>query len=265
MPCIAISRLSFTSGKAIADKVASQLGYECVDREVFQDAAANSGLTEEKAARALQEPPSFFGMSAASRKRAIAHVSAALARRFRAGDVVYRGPFGHLLIPGISHVLKVRIFATREDRIEAKLEREPAVSAEEAERAIVKDDKYRLKLARLVFNADDDDPNLFDLVVNTSQVDVDTAVDIIAGTAKLKRYQPMTYSLRAMEDCELSLRARASLIDLDPDVSAQAENGRLRLRSRIRSADRAGKRQLAEMRQRASALEGVEDVEMESA
>ncbi len=258
MPCIMISRLSYSSGKAIAHKAASHLGYECIDQEVFQKAAAESGVSEAKLARAFQEPPSFFGMSPAVRRCSIAHVSAALARRLLGDNVVYHGSFGHLLIPGISHVLKVRIFAPRQDRIATKIKRETGISAGEAERVILRRDKQRIKLARLVFKVDDDDPTPFDLMINTSQMDEDTAVGVISGAVKLKRYQPMTYSLRSMENLELSVRVRAFLTDLDPDVKVQAENGNLRLRSRV------GKKRLAEMRQRVSNLEGVKGVEVDA-
>ncbi len=173
--------------------------------------------------------------------------------------VVYHGPFGHILIPGVSHVLKVRIFAQREDRVATKVKREgAAVSAGGVEKALLREDKQRSALAKLVFNVDDDDANLFDLVINTSQVDAATAADIIAGTVKLKRYQPMTYSVRCMENLELSLRIRASLIDLDPDLVVEADNGNVRVRTRARG------KKLTEVRQQADALEGVKSVEIEA-
>jgi cytidylate kinase len=235
-----------------------QLGYECVEQEVFQQAAVESGIEEAKLWRAFREPPSFFGPSIAARKRSVVHVAAALAKHMLKDNVVYHGPFGHILIPGISHVLKVRIFAQREDRVATKVKREGTVSAGAVEKALLREDKQRRALAKLVFNVDDDDANLFDLVINTSQVDVETATDIIAGTVKLKRYQPMTYSVRCMGNLELSLRTKASLIDLDPDLDVEADNGNIRIRTRARG------KKLAAMRQQAAAFQGVKSVEVES-
>lgn len=260
MPCITISRLSYTSGRAIAHNVATHLGYDCVEQEVFQDAAGQSGVPEAKLVRALRDPPSFFGISNAERKRAIAYVAAALTKRMLIDNVVYHGPFGHILIPGVSHVLKVRIFAQREDRVAAKAKREGVLSAGEVEKTLLREDKQRSALARQVFRVDDDDANLFDLVINTSQVDADTAVEIIAGTAKLQRYQPMTYSVRCMQNLELSLRIRANLIGDDLDLVVEADNGNVRMKTRAGS----GAKKLAEMRQRASTLDGVKSVEVEA-
>ncbi len=260
MPCITISRLSYTSGRAIAHNLATHLGYESVEQDVFQDAAAQSGVPEAKLVRALRDPPSFFGISNVARKRAIAYVAAALAKRMLSDNLVYHGPFGHILIPGVSHVLKVRIFAQREDRVAAKAKREGVASAGEVEKALLREDKQRVALSRLVFNVDDDDANLFDLVINTSQVDAGTAVEIIASTVKLKRYQPMTYSVRCMENLELSLRIRAGLIDHDPDLVVEADNGNVRIKTRAGG----GSKKLAEMRQQAATLEGVKSLEVEA-
>ncbi len=112
-----------------------------------------------------------------------------------------------------------------------------------------------------MFNLVEEDAALFDLVINTSQVDVDTAVDIITGTVKLKRYQPMTYSVRCMENLELSLRARARLIDLDPDVVVETDNGNVRIRTR--SGGWSSRKKSSEMRERTANLDGVKSVDVE--
>jgi cytidylate kinase len=234
------------------------LGYELLDREVFREASSVSGIPEDKLLNAFQKAPAFFAMSSAARKRSIAHVSAALAKHLLKDNVVYHGPFGHVLVPGVSHVLKVRIFAQREDRAATKVKRETNLSAADAEKTILREDKQRSTLAKQVFGVDDEDTDLFDLVINTSQVDADTATEIIVNTVKLNRYQPMTYSMRCMERLELALRTRASLVGVDPDVEVQVENGHVRVRTRLRSE---GKQRA--MREKAAALEGVADVEIE--
>jgi cytidylate kinase len=242
----------------VAGKVAASLNYEIIDEEVFDDASAVSGIPKDKLLTAFREAPSFFGMSAAIRKRSIAHVSAALAKRFLKDNVVYHGPFGHVLVPSISHVLKVRIIAQRKDRIAAKIEREPNLSETDAEKALLREDKQHVSLAKQVFDVDEDESELFDLVINTSEVDVDAATETILDTAKLKRYQPMTYSIQCIENLELSLRARALLVTDDPDVDVQVENGALRIRTRVRAE---GKHRT--MREKAQKLKDVKNVEVD--
>jgi cytidylate kinase len=261
LTCILISRLSYTSGRTIALEAARSLGYEVVDQEIFQEASNTSGVSESKLLKAFQDPPTLFGMSSSTRKRYVVHVSAALAKRFLKGNVIYQGPFGYPLITGVSHVLKVRIFAQREDRVAAMVDRERGLSAAEAEKAILKQDRARAALAKQVFQTEDDDTNLFDLVINTSQVDASSAVEIITNTAKLKRYQPMTYSIRCMENLELCLRVRAHITDVDVDAEVEADGGRIRIRTH--GGGGLKKRKLSEIEQRVAALEGVEAVEVE--
>jgi cytidylate kinase len=242
----------------VAANVASSLNYEVIDREVFQDASDASGLPADKLLAAFREPPSFFGMSAAMRKQSIAHVSAALVKRLLKDNVVYLGPFGYVLLPGISHVLKVRINAGTKDRVASKMEK-THLSESDAKKTLLREDKQHASLAKQVFGVNEEDADLFDLVVNTSEVDEDAATEIILKTVKLKRYQPMTYSIQCIENLELSLRARALLVGDDPDVDVQVEDGVLRVRTRVR-AD--GKRRA--MREKASALVEAKSVEIQS-
>jgi cytidylate kinase len=238
--------------------VAASLGYELLDQEIFREAASASDVPEDKLLSAFREPPGFFGMSSAVRKRSIAHVSAALVKHLLKDNVVYHGPFGHLLVPGVSHVLKVRIVAQREDRVATKIKRETNLSETDADKALLREDKQRSTLAKQVFGVDDEDTDPFDLIINTSQVDVDTAAEIIVNTVKRDRYQPMTYSMRCMERLELALRTRASLVGIDPNVEVQVESDHLRIQTRLRSD---GKQRT--MREKAAELEGVQKVEME--
>ena len=261
MPIVVISRLSYTSGEAIAQNVASQLGYECIDQEVFQDASQRSQMPLEKIRKAFYGAPSLFGTSLADRKRSIAHVQAALSARFLKDNVVFHGPFGHLLIKGVSHVMTVRILASKEDRIALKVKSE-GCSSKEAEKAISRDDKQRLSMAREVFGADDDDSKSFNLMINTSEVDVDTAVRTIAETVNHERYRPMTYSLQFMKDLELSCRLKASLVDLDPDVAVQARKGDVRIRTKV--SGRAKEKRLREIQRRTEGQDGVTVVEIEA-
>lgn len=262
MPIVTISELSYASGETIGRRAASELGYDLVDQEdVFQEASKRSGIQPEKIHRAFYGPPSMFGTSLAQSKRCVAHVQAALCARLLEDNVVYHGPFGHLLIDGVSHVVAVRVLASREDRIANKVKSE-GCSSKEAEKTISRDDKQRLSVARDVFRADDDDSGLFNLVINTSEMEVDTAIKTIVETTRQERYKAMTYSLQLMRDLELSYRVKASLVDLDPDVVVQAGKGAVKIRTK--ASGRAKEKRIKEIESRAEGLEGIAKVEIEA-
>jgi cytidylate kinase len=261
MPIVIISKLSYASGEVIAQNVASQLGYECLDEEVLQEASQGSDIPLEKIRKAVYDARGLFGMSLATRKRCIAHVQAALSTRLLKDNVVFHGPFGHLLIKGVTHVLNVRVLTSKEQRIALKVKQE-GCSSKTAEKAISREDKQRLSIAQEVFGVDDDDAGLFNLVIDTSQVDVDTAVGTITETVKQDRYKPMTYSLQCMENLDLSSRVRAALVDLDPEVAVKAKKGEIQIRTR--AGGRAKEKRLKETQQRVGKIEGVKKVEIET-
>jgi cytidylate kinase len=261
MPIVIISSRSYTSGETVAKEVASTLGYEYVGEDVYEDASRRSQIPLEKIQKALFGAPSLLGMSQSVRKRCIAHAQAAIAARLLVDDVVFHDPFGHLLVVGVSHVLTVRVLAPMEKRVALKVESE-GCSPKDAEKSISKSDKQRLSVAEEVFGVNDDNTKSFDLVVDTADVDVASAVGIIAESVKQERYKPMTYSLQRMKDIELSCRVRAALVGLDPDVRVQAKKGEVRIRTR--STGRSNEKRMKEIRGIAERQEGVSAVEIET-
>lgn len=261
MSSINISGLSYSSGEEIAQTIAAQLGYECIADEVYKEAARSSGFDRLKLSEAFNEAPSLFGMSLTSRKRMSAHVRAALAHKLLSDDLVYHGPFGHLMIRGVAHILNVRVHAPLEQRA-AEMAKRTSLDVRAAEKSILRDDRRRLEIARLLFGADDDDTGNFDLIINTSQVDTETAVGIIAETVKLRRYRPMTYSLRCMQDTELACHAKAILVDLDADIEVTSDNGRVNVRTRLHGGSR--KKRKSEIENRIKGIDGVKEVAVEA-
>ena len=55
MSVITISRGSHSHGKAIAEKVAKELGYECISREVLLEASSEFNVSEFKLLHALRD------------------------------------------------------------------------------------------------------------------------------------------------------------------------------------------------------------------
>ena len=178
MSIVLISRGSYSRGKELAEMVAQALGYECISREVVMSAAKVFGVKELKLVKAMRDAPSFWGMFPGTRQKYIAYVQAALIRYLEKDDIVYHGLAGHLLVPGVSHVLKVRIISTLEDRVRLVMENEH-FDEREARKFILKADEQRRKWTKLVYGADNTDPDLYDLVINVAQIDIEKAAGIV--------------------------------------------------------------------------------------
>jgi cytidylate kinase len=261
MPIVIVSQLSNTGGETIVRNAAERLGYSLAGDEVFDEASRRSGIPADKLRKALFDAPSLFGMSPAARRRSAAYVQAAMATRLLEDGVVFHGPYGHVMIEGISHVIKVRIAAPLEYRAASLAERERC-GAKEAEKMLAREDAQRASIADLLFGVDESDPALFNLVIDAAGTDAAAAARLIAETALQERYRPNTYSRKSMADFELTCRIRAALVGLDPDVQVQASQGEVRIRTR--TGGRAKEKRIQEIRGIVEAHEGVSKVEIEA-
>ena len=122
MSIIAISRGTFSGGEALAKRVAERLGYQCLSRETNLEAAAKEyGVPAEDLVAAMEKRPPFWQRVLGERTAHLTFVRAALCEQARADNLVYHGLVGHLLLPGIAHVMRVRVIADMDYRIKLKL------------------------------------------------------------------------------------------------------------------------------------------------
>ena len=124
MPVITISRGSYSGAKAVAEKVAERLGFECISREILLEAAREFDVSEVELLRAFRDAPSILERFTFRKERYIAFIRAALLNHFQKDNVVYHGLAGHFFVKGVFHVLKVRIIADMEERVRLVMRRE---------------------------------------------------------------------------------------------------------------------------------------------
>jgi cytidylate kinase len=224
MAVITISRGSYSYGKAIAELVASQLGYKCIARDVLLEASDEFNIDEVKLIRALHDAPSILDRFARGRERYIAYVRAALLRNLRKDNVVYHGLAGHFFVDGVSHVLKVRIIADMDERVSLEMKRN-SVSWEEAARVLRNDDEERRKWSRQLYGIDTRDASLYDLVIHTQKISIDDAAEIIRNTVELENFQTTPESQRAMDDLALAAEVTSLLVESYPNAVVTAQEG----------------------------------------
>jgi cytidylate kinase len=239
MPIITISRGSGSGGRLLAEKLAQKLGFGLVSREDVVHQASEFGVPEEELRTALLKPPGLWSRFGHQRRRYLAFVQAALVERVKDGQVVYHGNAGHLLLPGASNLLCIRLLAPDEFRIRM-LGETRGMEAGEAEDEIHRVDKERETWTRFLYGVDLLDPTLYDLTVNLRTLDLDDAVDLAALAASSDRFRPTAESRREMANLVLASRVRAALAGDERTTSAEvevhAEDGVVALRGRLRPA-----------------------------
>lgn len=212
MAIITISRGSYHHGKAVAEKLAEKLGYECVSRDQIIDRLEDFHLPEIKLKRGLHDAFSLLDRFPNGKKRYITAMRAALLKKFRQGNIVYHGLSGHHYIKRISHVLKVRIVADFDKRIEAEMRR-AEISADQARMLLKKDDDERRRWAMFLYDIDLFDSSLYNLVIRVGHFSEDDAVNLIADAAGLPLFQETPKSRAELEDAALASEVNQALFD----------------------------------------------------
>jgi Cytidylate kinase-like family/BON domain len=186
-------------------------------------------------------------------------VQAAMCEYAEHGNLVYHGHAGHELLPGISHVLKVRLVAPLEYRIRAVMERDPRLDRKGAMRYINQVDEQRTSRMRYLFDVDWRDPYQYDLVLSLSKLTVDTACDLVIQVVQREQFQPTEASRGALHNLALSSRIRAAL-DAHPqlspyDIGVDVEAGVVTLSGALPTDDAI--RQVVNIAEQASSVKRV--------
>jgi cytidylate kinase len=208
MRAVTISREYGSGGGEIATRLASQLGWRLIDHEIVERVAIEMGTSVEEAeardertegflARAFTnlqylEPAFMAGASSEAlltneetyRETVRRIVRAAAAQ----GHVVIVGRGSQVLLAQQRDVLHVRIIAPFEKRVAYVMQRE-AMDPAAAESRIKMKDQDRMKHLEMAYHRKPADAHLYDIVLNTSFLSLNSAVEIISLTLLEKAEQ----------------------------------------------------------------------------
>ena len=224
MGIITISRGSYSKGKETAEKLARELGYECVSRDILLEASTHFNIPEVKLVRAIHDAPSFFDRFKHGKEKYILFFREAFLEHIQRDNVVYHGLAGHFFIKGIAGILKVRIIANIEDRIKEEMRREK-ISEKEARYILKKDDEERRKWGMYLYGIDTKDSSLYDVVFHIDNLKVNDAVEALAGISRRPCFQTTAESMMKIKDSYLTAKAHAALFDKLPAVEVKCRKG----------------------------------------
>jgi cytidylate kinase len=241
---ITISRGTFSGGQNLARCIAGKLGYRVISREVLVKAAQSYGSSLEKLSDAIAEVPGFLEGLSAERAHYLAFIRAVLGREIKNDNVIYHGHAGQLLIPRLPHLVRVRIIANMEYRIQSAMERNK-LKREEAVKFIKNVDEKRVKWTKFLYHADWHDPSLYDLVINIDNLTISDACDIVSYTASLERFKTTPEAIKMVDDLVLSTEVRAAVASTkgiaDSGIEVEADAGAVTIGGTVSSVQDADK------------------------
>jgi cytidylate kinase len=204
MRAITISREYGSGGGEIASRLAKRLGWYLIDHAIVERVASEMGTstreaeahdeyTEGAATRVLNSmlylypaslvsaPPEAF-LSDEDYRSAVDRIVRAAAAR---GHVVIVGRASQVILAEPRDVLRVRIVAPFEKRVAYVMQRE-GLDHHAAESRIRMKDHHRAKYLQMEYHQKTEDMHLYDIVLNTSLLDLESAVEVICFTLQQK-------------------------------------------------------------------------------
>jgi cytidylate kinase len=208
MRAITISREYGSGGGEIAARLASRLKWQLIDHEIVERVAIEMGTslgvaeahderTEGILARIFNNlqslqpaymagtSPKAFLRNEETYLKTVSHIVNAAAAQ---GHVVIVGRGSQVLLAQHRDVLHVRIIATLEKRIDYVMKRE-GLDRTAAELRIKMKDHDHMKHLETAFHRKPGDALLYDIVLNTAYLDLDSAVEIISFVLQQKANQ----------------------------------------------------------------------------
>lgn len=229
MQIICVSRGSFGYGNELAEKLAQKLGYDCIARESLTDSATDTGIPIGKIESAVIKRHPITEALSIQVELMKAFISAQICGRALEKSVVYHGRTGHLVLPGISHVLRIRAIANDEERINMTLRRMPNLTREKARRYNDRVDEDRRRWVRTLYNVNWEDPSLYDITINSINMSVENSASALVSIAQLPDFKETPSSLQTVQDTLLASRCRLAIgMDertRDVSVTVKADHG----------------------------------------
>lgn len=212
MNFITFSRKMGSMGSEIASQVAEKLNYSLYDTKAIERKALEMGFWED-IKKIDEKGPSFFDRLFSVKPTIFLNrLTSVIYELASHGDAVFLGRGGHLLFSSLKCALHVRVIASKENRVQRLVER--GFHKETAIEAVNKSDQERGAFIKFAFGVDWDNPELYDIVLNTDHMTVSLAVETVLHIARSEEIKAC--SLQAMKSLQmmgLSRRLQATLIE----------------------------------------------------
>lgn len=176
-----------SGGRIIAEKLAHRLGFDLFHRDIIKAIAKSSRMSDRVIDTVEKERLSGLEdfLSSLIRKKYFHpgsyqhHLFKVIGTVARHGRVVIVGRGANFILPSAER-LAVRVIAPLETRIR-NVARQHGCTLEVAEKRARQRQARRRDFVRQAFHQDIDEPHHYDLVINTGQISLDTAVEAIVA------------------------------------------------------------------------------------
>jgi cytidylate kinase len=233
MPVIAMTQEMGSLAKDVALQLAQTMGLAVMRHEVVDRVAGEMDLPKSLIHRLRGGKAGLVERLTADRRSMAMYTADELFNLADRGNVVLRGWGATVLLRPVPHVVCVRItrsFARRVEWVMADLDTDDAALAEAEVR---RSDRAHAARMNDLFGVTWGDPILYDLVLNTDRVSVDSCVEQIRLMTTRPEFAETPESHALLAGMALEARVRVALKQdestRDIDISIHARQGRVTL------------------------------------
>lgn len=260
MPVIALTQEMGSLAKDVALRVAEAGGLEVMRNEVAETVAERMQVPA-SLIRRIREGQAGLVERLSTDKQQVALFSAeevfAQAER---GNVVLRGWGATCLLRPVQHVVRVRVTRPAAARVAWLMDHLGTDDRDAAESELRRSDAAHASRMQAQFGVTWGDPLLYDIVLNTERLSVDSCAEQILQLARRPEFQETAQSRAVLAGLALSARVRAALkantSTSNVDVQIDACEGRVVLSGIV-----VNEQEKAEAARVATAVDGVREVD----
>ena len=178
MSAITISRQLGSLGDEVAQAISARTGYRIISRELINQAARQAGVPE--VALATIDDLNLLGLRPSTADRHAYHqaISTLMHSVVDSGQMIIIGRAGQIILQDHPQVLHVKVIAPAELR-STRIARSEGISLENARARISASDKSRRSYLSRYYHVRWDDPELYDVMINTARLDPDQAACLV--------------------------------------------------------------------------------------
>jgi cytidylate kinase len=228
MAIVMISSISKQGRMALALHLAKKTGWPCLSREDLLEEAVAKGIKVGRLEVSMIKSPGNQERLAREKQIYLAFITEMLCRKAEAGNLIYHGRAGHLLLPGVSHRVRVGLHVPREIMAE-EIRFTLKLSTDRAWAYLDRVSEDIEKWFHFIHGVDPLERGQYDLVLNTETLSLENAASLLCGMSELPDFKPTPASRALQNDLDLSARARLRLAfdqrTADADLGIRADNG----------------------------------------
>jgi cytidylate kinase len=233
MPVIALTQEMGSLAKDVALRLAETGGLTVQRNEVAENVAGRMQVPASLIRRLREGKAGLVERLSTDKQQVAVYTAEEVFAQAERGNTVLRGWGATCLLRPVQHVVRVRVTRSFEHRVAWLMENLGTDDREAAESEVRRSDAAHAQRMNAQFGVTWGDPLLYDMVLNTDRLSVESCADMVLQLAARPEFQETADSRAILEGLALSARVRAALkaneSTSNVDVQIDSRAGRVTL------------------------------------